>query len=167
VIARTARKEYCRRSTGRIGLNRIEEGHMGSPSITEQAERPYISIEHLPHLPDPHLHAWTAVADIRLRSPPARPSATGRRPAWLMVLSVMLWSGAFGILTGLTSPAAQAQQTAATLFQGVRIFDGQSWSVSLSGAFPVHALWGVSPQNLVATGWRGALIRRAPPIVTL
>ena len=103
---------------------------MGSPSITEQAERPYISIEHLPHLPDPHLHAWTAVADIRLRSPPARPSATGRRPAWLMVLSVMLWSGAFGILTGLTSPAAQAQQTAATLFQGVRIFDGKSGALS-------------------------------------
>jgi imidazolonepropionase-like amidohydrolase len=56
-----------------------------------------------------------------------RPCIPTGMPAWIMLLSA-----AVGVLAGLASPAAQAQQTAATLFQNVRVFDGKNATLSAS-----------------------------------
>jgi imidazolonepropionase-like amidohydrolase len=54
-----------------------------------------------------------------------RPGIPTGMPAWIMLLSA-----AFGVLAGLASPGAQAQQAAATLFQNVRVFDGKNATLS-------------------------------------
>lgn len=48
----------------------------------------------------------------------------------------------------------------ATEFDGVYIFDGADWSPSLTEATAFNAVWGSSPEHLLAVGDRGAVIRR-------